>query len=148
ILVDTLGFRLRKQEDDRYRYEIGNGTGGTIVDVLSMPASERGLIGVGTVHHVAFRAAHDDDQKRLRQEILKTHMHPTQVIDRLYFHSIYFREPGGVLFEVATDSPGFTVDEPLDRLGARLALPMWLESSRAEIEKKLPAVTFPRAMLA
>ena len=145
ILVDTLGFRLKEQEDGRFRYEVGNGTGGTVVDVLSMPGSQRGFVSVGTVHHVAFRAANDDHQQQLRQEILKTNMHVTQVIDRLYFHSIYFREPGGVLLEVATDPPGFAIDEPIDRLGSSLMLPPWLEASRVTVQNSLPTVNLPQA---
>lgn len=148
ILVDTLGFHLKKEEDDRFRYEVGNGTGGTIVDVLSTPGSEHGFVSVGTVHHVAFRAANDDHQKQLRQEILKTSIHVTQVIDRLYFHSIYFREPGGVLFEVATDPPGFAIDERIDRLGSGLMLPPWLESSRASVQMSLPSLNLPNPLTA
>ena len=148
VLVDTLGFRLKEEEDGRFRYELGNETGGKVVDVLSMPSSQRGFVGVGTVHHVAFRAANDDDQKQLRQEILKANIHPTQVIDRLYFHSIYFREPGGILLEVATDPPGFTIDEPIDRLGSSLMLPPWLESSRANTLKSLPTINLPNSLTA
>jgi glyoxalase family protein len=140
ILVDTLGFRLKKREDDRFRYEAGNGIGATIVDLLSRPASQRGFVSVGTVHHVAFRATNDDHQKQLRKRILETSMHVTSVIDRLYFHSIYFREPGGVLLEVATDPPGFSIDEEADQLGTRLKLPPWLEASRKDIERDLPPI--------
>ena len=143
VLVDILGFRLKEEADNRFRYDVGNGTGGKIVDVLSSPGSQRGFISVGTVHHVAFRAANDVHQKQLRNEILKTNIHPTQIINRLYFHSIYFHEPGGVLLEVATDPPGFAIDEPIDRLGSSLMLPPWLESSKASVRKSLPPVNLP-----
>jgi len=146
VLVDVLGFRLKDKEDDRYRYQAEKGTGGTIVDVVSRPGSEPGFVSVGTVHHVAFRAANDEHQEQLRREILETSLHVTSVIDRLYFHSIYFREPGGVLFEVATDPPGFTVDETIDKLGSGLALPPWLESSRTAIAKSLPPVKLPTSL--
>ena len=148
VLVDTLGFRLLGEEENRFRYEAGKGAYGTIVDVLSRPKAQRGRVSVGTVHHVAFRAADDEHQKALRQEILRAHLNVTPVIDRNYFHSIYFREPGGVLFEVATDQPGFTIDEPADQLGTRLSLPAWLEPSRVEIEKNLPPLSLPRRVVA
>jgi catechol 2,3-dioxygenase-like lactoylglutathione lyase family enzyme len=144
VLVDTLGFRHVGEEEDRFRYEAGKGSAGTIVDVVSRPKAQRGFVSVGTVHHVAFRASDDKHQKDLRQEILKADLNVTPVINRNYFHSIYFREHGGVLFEVATDQPGFAIDESPDQLGSRLALPPWLENSRAEIEKNLPHVNLPR----
>ena len=143
VLVDTLGFRAVGSEQNRYRYEAGVGGPGSIIDIESQPNGKRGLVSVGTVHHVAFRAADDDEQKALRQEILKSSLNVTQVIDRVYFHSIYFREPGGVLFEAATDLPGFTIDESVDRLGTKLMLPSWLEGSRKKIEKSLRPISTP-----
>ena len=95
---------------------------------------------MGTVHHIAFRTPDDDQQKTWREEIIRAGLNPTPVIDREYFHSVYFREPGGVLFEIATDPPGFTLDEPEDKLGTSLKLPPWLESSRKHIEKALPEI--------
>ncbi len=148
VLLDTLGFRQVGEEENRFRYEAGKGGAGTIVDIVSRPKAQRGLVSVGTIHHVAFRASDDEHQKDLRQEILKTDLNVTPVIDRNYFHSIYFREHGGVLFEVATDQPGFVIDESPEQLGTRLALPPWLESSRAEIEKNLPPVSLPRRIVA
>jgi glyoxalase family protein len=148
VLVDTLGFRLVGEEDNRFRYEAGKGSAGTIVDVVSRPKAERGFVSVGTVHHVAFRASDDEHQDDLRQEILRADLNVTPVINRNYFHSIYFREHGGVLFEVATDQPGFAIDESPEQLGTRLALPPWLENSRAEIEKNLPPVSLPRRIVA
>jgi len=148
VLVDTLGFRQVGEEENRFRYEAGKGDAGTILDVVSRPKAARGFVSVGTVHHVAFRALDNEHQKELRQEILKADLNVTPVIDRNYFHSIYFREHGGVLFEVATDQPGFTIDESSEQLGTRLALPPWLENSRVEIEKNLPPVSMPRRVVA
>ncbi len=148
VLVDTLGFRQLGEEEDRFRYEAGKGGAGTIVDILYRPKAQRGFVSVGTVHHVAFRASDDAHQKDLRQEIVKADLNVTPVIDRNYFHSIYFREHGGVLFEVATDQPGFAIDEAPEKLGTKLALPLWLEASRAEIEKNLPPVNLQRRVVA
>jgi glyoxalase family protein len=148
VLVDTLGFRQVGEEENRFRYEAGKGAAGTIVDIVSRPNSKRGFVSVGTVHHVAFRASDDEHQNDLRQGILRGDLNVTQMINRNYFHSIYFREHGGVLFEVATDQPGFTIDESPERLGTSLALPPWLENSRAEIEKNLPPVSLPRRVVA
>ena len=148
VLLDTLGFRQAGEEGNRFRYEAGKGGAGTIVDIVSRPKAQRGFVSVGTVHHVAFRASDDEHQNHLRQEILKADLNVTQVINRNYFHSIYFREHGGALFEVATDQPGFAIDEPPEQLGTRLALPPWLENSRAEIEKNLPLVSIPRRIVA
>lgn len=148
VLVDTLGFRQAGEEEDRFRYEAGKGGAGMIVDILSRPKAQRGFVGVGTVHHIAFRASDDEHQKDLRQEVVKADLNVTPVIDRNYFHSIYFREHGGVLFEVATDQPGFAIDEALEKLGTKLALPPWLESSRADIEKNLPPVNLQRRVVA
>lgn len=100
-------------------------------------------MGAGTVHHVAFRAPDDESQLAVRNELVAKGFNVTAQIDRDYFHSIYFREPGGVLFEVATDPPGFTVDEPLDKLGRTLKLPPWLEPRRFEIEALLPNIRLP-----
>jgi glyoxalase family protein len=148
VLVDTLGFRQVGEEENRLRYEAGKGVAGTIVDIVSRQNAQRGFVSVGTVHHVAFRAADDEHQKALRQEIVRADLNVTPVIDRNYFHSIYFREHGGVLFEVATDQPGFAIDESPEQLGTRLALPPWLEHSRPEIEKSLPAISLPRRVVA
>ena len=148
VLVDTLGFRQVGEEEDRFRYVAGNGRAGTIVDILSRPKAQPGFVSVGTVHHVAFRASDDPHQKALRQEIVQADLNVTDVINRNYFHSIYFREHGGVLFEVATDQPGFAIDESPEQLGTALALPPWLEASRAEIEKNLPPVSLEKRVVA
>jgi glyoxalase family protein len=104
----------------------------------------QGVTGAGTVHHVAWRVPDDAAQLTLRASIERAGLEPTPVIDRQYFHSVYFREPGGVLYEIATSSPGFAVDEPLDRLGERLMLPPQFEPQRTEIEAALPPVHLPR----
>jgi hypothetical protein len=95
----------------------------------------------GTVHHIAFRAATDEQQVVWRSDLLGLGYHVTPVMDRMYFHSIYFREPGGVLFEIATDPPGFAIDESPEHLGQRLMLPAWLESERRDVERRLPVLT-------
>jgi glyoxalase family protein len=98
---------------------------------------------VGTVHHIAFRTPDGANQRAWREELRRRQYNVTPVIDRKYFESIYFREPGGVLFEIATDPPGFTVDEPLEALGGKLQLPPWLEKSRAQLELVLPPLRLP-----
>jgi glyoxalase family protein len=114
-----------------------------LVDVLCLPHERPGRVAVGSVHHVAWRAPNDEQQLAFRQEIARRGYDITPVIDRTYFHSIYFREPGGVLFEIATDPPGFGVDEPAKQLGTRLMLPPWLEPRRAQLERGLPPLRLP-----
>ena len=109
---------------------------------MTDPAAAAAVNGLGTVHHVAMAIATDDEQARLRAELLQMGLLVTDVRDRCYFKSIYFREPGGVLFEVATNQPGFTADEDLGALGRGLKLPPWEEPHRAIIEAKLPAVAY------
>ncbi len=140
MLMGTLGFRKIGDEYNRVRYEVGDGGPGGFVDVVSFPDIARGFVSVGTVHHVAWRTGDDEQQKDWLEEIVKSGLHVTPIIDRKYFHSIYFREPGGVLFEIATDNPGFTVDESRQELGSGLVLPPWLEPERARIENALPKV--------
>lgn len=137
MLTDVLGFRLLQQEGNRFRYEVGAGGPGARVDVLSLPDHPRGRIAVGTVHHVAWRTEDDAHQINWRQHLLSHGHNVTPVQDRQYFHSIYFHEPGGVLFEIATDPPGFSIDEPVEQLGTHLKLPAWLEPQRSKIEKVL-----------
>lgn len=140
MLTDILGLRLNQQEGNRYRYESSTGAR---VDVLSTPDQPRGRIAVGTVHHAAWRTADDAHQLDWRQRLLEQGAQVTEVRDRQYFHSIYFHEPGGVLFEIATDQPGFAIDEPVDELGTHLKLPPWLEPGRPELEKVLPSLQLP-----
>ncbi|MDQ4133044.1 MAG: ring-cleaving dioxygenase [Actinomycetota bacterium] len=145
MLTATLGFRPAGEAGDRLRFTVGAGGPGQIVDVLRQPDAPSGLVAAGTVHHVAWRAPDDATQQSWRREIVDTGVNVTPVIDRQYFHSIYFREPGGVLLEIATDPPGFGIDEPLLELGRRLRLPPWLEPSRADIERALPPLKVPDA---
>lgn len=158
VLTDELGFIPTLQDGSRFRYEISStassstnldteqrGVGGAkVVDVLCLPYTQQAMIGIGSVHHVAFRTPTDEQQLVLRRNIVKARLNATPVIDRFYFHSVYFREPGGVLFEIATNPPGFAVDEKLDALGTRLVLPPWLESMRSDLERILPPVIYPK----
>ena len=145
VLVDVLGFREVSEDGTTRRFAAGDGGPGTIVDVRSVGGFVRGAGGAGTVHHVAWRVADDATQLQVREQVTNAGLHPTPVIDRQYFHSVYFREPGGVLFELATDPPGFAIDEPVARLGERLMLPPQYEGHRAEIEAILPPTHLPVA---
>jgi glyoxalase family protein len=140
LLVHAMGFRKVAEDGPRLRYESGRGGPGTLVDLLHDPNATRGRVAGGSVHHVAFRLADDDAQTAWQSRLFGAGHPTTEVKDRMYFHSIYFREPGGVLFELATDNPGFTADEPVEELGSRLCLPPWLESARDRIERALPSL--------
>ena len=142
ILTDVFGYELKEQEGNRYRFGTSAVATANIVDLVEAPDGARGHQGGGTNHHVAFRVPNEDVQMEFREKLLKKGMHITPKINRDYFFSLYFREPGGVLFEIATDNPGFTVDEPLNELGTHLKLPVQYESKRKEIEKDLPALNF------
>lgn len=143
LLTGTLGFRVAAETGNRFRYEAEAIGAGAVVDVLCLPYGQRGHVAAGTVHHVAWRTPSAREQVEWRKRLVGAGYDVTPVIDRLYFRSIYFREPGGVLFEIATDPPGFSVDEPADRLGSRLMLPARLESRRPELEKVLPPLRLP-----
>ena len=143
LMTETLGFRQVEEGDGRYRFEAGDGGPGNVVDVVDGSGESRGRMGVGTVHHVAFRAENDGHQLEIREEIERLGYDVTPVLDRNYFHSIYFREPGGVLFEIATDPPGFAVDEEPEELGTSLKLPPQYESRRGHIEGVLPPLRDP-----
>jgi catechol 2,3-dioxygenase-like lactoylglutathione lyase family enzyme len=143
LLNDKFGFKQSKQENNRFRYEARASEPGGIVDVICSPDAPRGFVSVGTVHHVAWRTQDDEQQKKWRQELIDVGLDVTPIIDRKYFHSIYFLEPGGVLFEIATDPPGFTVDQPSTELGTRLVLPNWLEPMRKKLELALPPLNLP-----
>jgi glyoxalase family protein len=166
VLTDELGFRFIGQDGSRFRYQAAtdtpvaatisiasnkntiyqksNSNHNNIVDVLCLPYTQQGFVGVGTVHHVAWRTPTDEQQNILRNKIIKARLNATPVIDRTYFHSVYFREPGGVLFEIATNPPGFTIDEKKEELGTHLMLPIWLEPMRKDLEKVLPKVKLPK----
>ncbi len=143
LLANTLGFRLVREQGSIYRYAAGDGRPGSIVDLRCVPGIWAGTMGAGTVHHVAFRARDEGEQLEIRSELIALGYNVTPQMDRDYFKSIYFREPGGVLFEIATDGPGFSLDEPADALGRALRLPAWLEPRRFEIEALLPNIQTP-----
>ncbi len=143
LLTDTLGFHAVREQASIFRYAARTIDIGSIVDLRQVPGLWPGVMGAGTIHHVAFRAEDDAAQKKTRAELVELGFNVTPQIDRDYFHSVYFREPGGVLFEIATDPPGFTVDEPTESLGQALKIPQWLESRRFEIEALLPNIRLP-----
>jgi predicted esterase/catechol 2,3-dioxygenase-like lactoylglutathione lyase family enzyme len=143
LLTETLGFRDAGEAETTRRFvPVAAGATGR-VDVRAVGGFPRGAEGAGTVHHVAFRVADEPAQIALRDQVLATGRRPTPVIDRQYFRSVYFREPGGVLYELATDGPGFATDEPAEHLGERLMLPPRYESARETIESSLPAIHLP-----
>jgi glyoxalase family protein len=141
VLEDTLAFEPRPDGWE------ARGEGRGSLYAYDEPPPERGLQGAGTVHHVAW-ASHDEDHETWRERVISAGLHPTPVIDRFWFRSVYFREPSGVLFELATYSPGFAADEPAEHLGETLVLPPWLEPRRAEIEANLTPVVNPRQVVA
>jgi glyoxalase family protein len=145
-VLGTMGFRALGEEGNRFRFDVGEGGAGARVDVLCLAEASYGRVSAGTVHHVAWRVADDESQRAWRRRLVEKHLNLTPVIDRCYFHSVYFREPGGVLFELATDPPGFAIDEPAERLGERLKLPPWLEPHRKEIEHTLPPIQIRTAL--
>lgn len=138
VLTDIFGYRLQGQEGNRYRFITDAIPNANVIDLLATPNGQHGYNAAGTNHHVAFRVADDKVQMNFREKILSKGLQITPKIDRDYFFSLYFREPGGVLFEIATDNPGFTIDEPLESLGSSLRLPKQYEPARTEIEKMLP----------
>src|SRR5690606_6371975 len=125
LLTDTMGFRQVGTEDSRFRFQVGEGNDAAMIDLHCQPERERGRMGVGAVHHIAWRARSAEEQEEWRRVLVDAGRDVTPVLDRNYFTSIYYREPGGVLFEIATDAPGFTVDEDADELGTQLKLPSW-----------------------
>jgi glyoxalase family protein len=138
LMTGLLGFAIVDQGPDRTRLAVGDDQPGHLVDLVASADAPTARNGLGTVHHVAFAIGSAEEQLHLRAELVQLGYEVTPVRDRTYFQSIYFREPGGVLFEVATMSPGFTYDEPLDRLGTELKLPPWEEPNRPAIEAALP----------
>jgi glyoxalase family protein len=138
FLVGTLGFEAIGREGEWNGFAINGGGSGRYLEVRETPQMARGKWGTGGVHHVAWRVPDDATELAVRERVEHAKRRPTEVIDRFWFKSVYFLEPGGVLFEVATDGPGFTADETLDTLGERLVLPPWLEENRTEIEASLP----------
>ena len=141
LLTEVLGFEVVDQDASRTRVAVNGDRPGRVMDVLPAPETPAGVNGLGTVHHVAMAVSDGEEQLKMRAELLRLGLRVTEVLDRQYFRSIYFREPGGVLFEIATIPPGFTADETLPCLGQDLKLPPWEEASRREIESKLPRLS-------
>lgn len=140
VLTEDMGFRAVREQASIFRYATHDAGPGSILDLRCVPGLWQGVPGAGINHHIAFRATDNEEQIIARTALVKRGLNVTPPIDRRYFHSIYFREPGGVLFEIATDPPGFTVDEPEAALGSSLLLPEWLEPRRFEIEALLPNI--------
>jgi glyoxalase family protein len=134
------GLQFEKVAENRF--QVGQGADAGYVEV-QQGASGRGMMGAGTIHHVAFRTDDDATQQEWQRHVVRLGLHVSPVMDRKYFHSIYFREPSGVLFEIATDPPGMTVDEPAGQLGEKLMLPAEYEAARTELEATLPPLRTP-----
>jgi glyoxalase family protein len=145
FLTDRMGYTIKEELESRVRLESGDDGLGTVVELRRVPGFWRGSEGAGTVHHVAFRAPHDAEQIARQEALRAAGVQVTDVRDRTYFRSIYFREPGGVLYEIATDGPGFTLDESAAELGSALRLPARLEPMRARLEVALPPLRPPHA---
>lgn len=143
VLTDILNFNFINEEGNRYRFKQSGEDSGQIIDVENNPEMGYGRMGKGIVHHIAFRVPDGDIQREIREQIVEAGLNPTPVINRQYFESVYFREPNGILFEIATDVPGFMIDESEDRLGTELQLPQWYESRRDELTERLPEIRIP-----
>lgn len=137
LLTRQMGYRAEGQEENRHRFTGDQNALGHSIDLVERPGKMKAGLGVGSIHHIAFRTPNDQQQLEYQSVIANAGLGITEVMDRTYFRSIYFREHGGVLFEIATDTPGFAVDEPVHALGEALKLPEWLEINRADIEKSL-----------
>lgn len=144
LLTGLMGYRLVRRDGNRARFEAGAGGSGRYVDVISDSKGPRGSGGAGTIHHIAYRVATDGAQLEMQEHLMNAHYQVSDVRDRDYFHSIYYREHGGILFEIATDVPGFAVDEPLESLGTALKLPKQFQRARAQIEATLPPLQSAR----
>jgi glyoxalase family protein len=143
LLTGILGFTPSDSQETMHRFESPGDGPGRVMNVRAVGGFWSGKIGVGAIHHIAFRAPDDEAQLRIRSTLIEQGFPVTPVIDRRYFHSIYFHEPGGVLLEIATDGPGFTVDEPLEQLGTQLKLPPWMESEYEAIRSQLTPLELP-----
>ena len=143
FLSGALGLVPVGAEDGWHRFAVAEGGSGRLLEVRQLPQEPEGTWGVGSVHHIAWRVPDDAAQRRAQELVHSAGRRPTEVIDRFWFKSVYFREPGGALFEIATDGPGFTVDEAPGALGTTLVLPPWLESQRRQIEAGLPPLHLP-----
>lgn len=138
VLTDVFGYKKLAEEGSFHRYKTDAAENAAIVDLFILPDAYRGINAAGTNHHVAFRVSNEEDLMKMREKVLEKGLHITEKIDRDYFYSLYFREPGGVLFEIATDNPGFATDETVDELGTSLQLPARYRGAREQIEKALP----------
>ncbi len=143
FLTDVLGFERVSEENDWVRFSVASSAAGTMLDIREVSSGSRGRWGTGGVHHIAWRVPDIDSQLAVRADVELAGRRPTQLIDRFWFTSVYFLEPGGVLFELATEGPGFARDEAADSLGEKLILPPWLEVDRAKIESSLPPLMIP-----
>jgi glyoxalase family protein len=141
ILTDIFGYKLLEQNVNRYRFVTDAVDNAAIVDLVEIPAEIAGHVAGGSVHHVAFRVENEEVLMQYREKIVNLGLNITEKIDRNYFYSLYFREPGGVLFELATENPGFATDETVDQLGSGLKLPAQYETIREEIEESLPKLS-------
>lgn len=140
ILSHVFGYELVDAEGQRSLYAVPQSQRAQYLEVLEDKEADAGLNAAGTIHHIAFRAKNEEEQTSMRAKVLELGLYPTTVIDRFYFKSVYFRTPAGILFEIATDGPGFVADESEKTLGEKLALPPFLENRRAEIESNLPTL--------
>ena len=147
LLSGTMEFLEVANDGNRTRFETGEGGPDAIVDVVEAPDAGEGQESIGTVHHVAWRARDDAEQVAWRDALVTVGRNVTPVIDRWYFKSIYFREPGGVLFEIATDGPGFTVDEKPEQLGSSLSLPPWFQVRKDRLEETLTPIVVPTNLI-
>ncbi len=143
LLTTVFGFTALGNEEGRTRLSLSPESTDKQIDLVDVTGNTPGHVAAGTVHHIAFRAADQDEQEKWRSRLYEAGLQVTPIIDRQYFHSVYFREPGGILFEIATDGPGFATDEPADQLGESLKLPPQYEEYRKSIEESLPEISLP-----
>jgi glyoxalase family protein len=141
LLINQMGYQAVGQEENRYRFVGDKNSLGNIVDIVHRPNKMQAGFGAGSIHHIAFRVPTDEKQLEYQSALGQVGFNVTSVMDRSYFHSIYFREHGGVLFEIATDTPGFLIDEDKNFLGETLKLPEWFEPNRTQIEQSVAPLT-------
>jgi len=141
LITELFGYELVGEYINRFRFVNNKSENANIIDLVCLPSGKRGSVAGGSVHHIAFRVADEGEQLQAREKLIEMGYNVTPQLDRNYFKSVYFREPGGVLFEIATDPPGFTSDEEAENLGQELKLPEWLEPRRKEIENVLPKLS-------
>ncbi len=140
VLSHVFGYQQTHVQDQTFLYSVGDSKRAHLLEVHEEPSAAAGFNAAGTVHHIAFRAKDEAEQLKMRKQVLELGLYPTEVINRFYFKSVYFRTPAGILFEIATDGPGFTADEDEKELGKKLALPPFLENQRRQIESNLTPI--------